>query len=65
MVNKEARRESRILAVEVLFAYFSRGEKISIKESFDHVLHEVAEKDSDAFLATLKHFNEEFFPILL
>jgi len=53
MVNKEVRRESRILAVEALFSYFSREGSIEPQEAFDHVLHEVAEKEEDKFAQEL------------
>jgi len=61
MVNKEVRRESRILAVEALFAYFSRNGSIEPQEAFDHVLYEVAEKEQDLFAQKLLDVAIEHF----
>ncbi len=47
--NKVARRESRIVAIETLFAYLERNEKISFEKTFDHILYEVFEKSQDKF----------------
>jgi len=47
--KKEARRESRKIALETCFAFLSRHEKISIESAFDHVLREVEEKKKDDF----------------
>ncbi|MDH3324622.1 MAG: transcription antitermination factor NusB [Candidatus Peregrinibacteria bacterium] len=49
MSDKSARRDSRIIAVEVLFAYLARKEKVSFDETFLHVLTEVEEKTNDEF----------------
>jgi N utilization substance protein B len=47
--KKEARRESRRIALETCFVFLSRNEKVSINEAFDHVLCEVEEKKKDDF----------------
>lgn len=51
--KKEARRQSRMMALEALFAYLARDQKVSIKDSLRHVLQEVAEKKKDDFAKTL------------
>lgn len=53
MVEKEARRMSRILAVEAFFSYLERGQAISIQECFSHALEEVEERTADAFAKDL------------
>ncbi len=47
--KKEARRESRKIALETCFVFLSRKEKLPIKEVFNHVLKEVEEKKKDDF----------------
>ncbi len=50
--NKQARHESRIVAMNALFSYFSREERVSIEESLAHVI-EVGEKEKDNFAEAL------------
>lgn len=49
MDKKQDRRESRILALESLFAYLAREESVEIRSVFRHVLLEVSEQKEDAF----------------
>lgn len=49
MNKKEARRASRIVAVEALFAYLERGGNVTEKECLDHVIKAVEEKKQDDF----------------
>lgn len=49
MTNKEARRKSRIVAVEALFAYLERGGNVTEKECLDHVIAYVEGKENDDF----------------
>jgi len=53
IVNKSARRESRILAVEALFAFMARDGKIELEDTFRHVLLEVCERPEDNFAKEL------------
>ncbi len=46
--NKQARHESRIVAMNALFSYFSREESVSIEDSLAHVI-EIGEKEKDDF----------------
>ena len=52
MVDKNARRESRIIAIKTLFSFLARDQKIPFKETFDHVLDE-SEQLSDDFAESL------------
>ncbi len=45
--NKQARHESRIIAMNALFAYFSREESVSIEESLAHVVEIEGKKEDD------------------
>lgn len=49
MDKKQDRRESRILALESLFAYLAREESIDMQNVFRHVLLDVSEKKEDLF----------------
>ncbi len=49
MNKKEARRESRKVAIEALFAFLERGGNISAEDSLDHVITYVEQKDNDNF----------------
>ncbi len=49
MNKKEARRASRIVAVEALFAYLERGGSVSADDCLDHVIAYVEEKEKDEF----------------
>jgi N utilization substance protein B len=49
MNKKEARRASRIVAVEALFAFLERGGSVTEKESVAHVISYVEEKENDDF----------------
>lgn len=49
MNKKEARRASRIVAVEALFAFLERGGVVTEKECLDHVINYVEEKENDDF----------------
>jgi len=49
MNKKEARRASRIVAVEALFAFLERGGSVTEKECLDHVISYVEGKESDDF----------------
>lgn len=49
MDNKEARRASRIVAVEAFFAYLERDAKISLSETLNHIIQKVEEKEKDEF----------------
>ncbi len=49
MEKKQARRESRILALETIFAYLAREEEVPLEEVFKHVLKNVLEKKEDDF----------------
>ena len=49
MDKKEARRTSRKIAVEALFAYLERGGDLSAEDCLNHVLTYVEEKEDDAF----------------
>lgn len=53
MNKKEARRASRIVAVEALFSYLERNGMISVEKSLNHVLHSVEDKESDDFAKEL------------
>ena len=50
--NKQARHESRIIAMNALFAYFSREETVSIEDSLAHVI-EIEGKGEDDFAEAL------------
>ena len=59
--KKEARRESRRIALESLFAFMARNGNVTIQEAFDHVLQEIYEKKEDKFAEKLiKTANENF-----
>jgi N utilization substance protein B len=45
--KKNARRKSRVIAVEILFMYYSRNEKISIEDCSDFVLKEIQENTEE------------------
>jgi N utilization substance protein B len=45
--KKNARRKSRVIAVEILFMYYSRNEKISIEDCSDFVLKEIQENTKE------------------
>lgn len=47
--SKKQRRDSRVLALETIFAFLSRDEKITLSKTFSHVLEDIAEKKSDDF----------------
>jgi len=49
MDNKKQRRDSRVLALETIFAFLAREEKVPLKKTFSHVLKDIAEKKSDTF----------------
>ena len=49
MSDKSARRDSRVIAIEAMFAYLAREERVSFDETFLHVLKEVEEKSVDEF----------------
>jgi len=49
MNKKEARRASRIVAVEALFAFLERGGSVTEKECLDHVIAYVENKENDDF----------------
>lgn len=49
MEKKQARRESRILALETLFAYLAREEQVPLKDVFRHVLKDVLVRKEDEF----------------
>jgi len=45
--KKNARRKSRVIAVEILFMYYSRDKKISIEDCSDFVLKEIQENTEE------------------
>ncbi len=49
MDNKKQRRDSRVLALETIFAFLARDEKVTLTKTFVHVLKDIAEKKSDRF----------------
>lgn len=53
MDDKAQRRQSRALAVESFFAYEAREEKVSLEESFQHVLELMTNRKDDAFARSL------------
>ena len=61
MNKKEARRASRIVAVEALFAFLERGGSVTSEESLDHVIEYVEKKESDAFAREIVEIAVENF----
>jgi N utilization substance protein B len=53
MSDKQQRRESRVLALETIFSFLARDEKVSLEVSFRHVLRNIAEKKEDEFAEEL------------
>ena len=51
--KKEARRESRTIAVETLFSYLAREGKVELGECFQHVLGELRQRNEDSFAEDL------------
>ncbi len=53
MSKNEARRASRVVAVEALFAYLERKGMVSVDECLNHVINSVEEKLEDNFAEKL------------
>lgn len=53
MSDKQQRRDSRVMALETLFSFLARDEKISLEDSFLHVIKNIAEKKEDEFAQTI------------
>ncbi len=59
MTDKKARHESRVLAVETLFAFLERDQEVKMDTCFTHVLKDVEERNSDDFARELLKKTEE------
>lgn len=59
MAQKEARRQSRMLALRVFFAYLQRDRLVALSECFKHVLLRVDRRLSDVFAETLIEAGQE------
>jgi N utilization substance protein B len=51
--KKESRRESRRIAIEIVFSYLARDKMVTIDETIRHVLEEVEEGIKDEFAVDL------------
>lgn len=61
MAQKEARRQSRMLALRAFFSYLQRNRTVSLNKAYAHVLREIDKRDGDVFaLELISAANENY-----